>query len=280
VPVISRNGWQFVDEFFIQHHFQRFTSNKYQHPQPFFFFLWVLPLMTLPWLPFFFAAIWNIAKALFKRAATEIAENPETDLSGPDRSFSPSSPLLLFSFAWLLVPLVFFSFSGSKLPGYILPAVPATVILTASYIYRIVERSKLWRMAVLAGAAAVFIGTIGMAIFVVPRVSGAETVHGLMAAANDRGLANERVFTLHMISHSSEFYAAGRLLREPDGKLKKLYSPAEIISEMQRAGVRSSLVIVPFEYQKQLTDSELLTSELLTDNGEISIFAVKIRSSF
>ncbi|MBK8305491.1 MAG: hypothetical protein IPK98_19760 [Chloracidobacterium sp.] len=65
VPVISRNGWQFVDEFFIQHHFQRFTSNKYQHPQPFFFFLWVLPLMTLPWMPFFFAAIWNFVRRIF-----------------------------------------------------------------------------------------------------------------------------------------------------------------------------------------------------------------------
>ncbi len=267
VPVISRNGWQFVDEFFIQHHFQRFTSNKYQHPQPFFFFLWVLPLMTTPWLPFLLIAAWNFVREQIRRFTTS-----------PNISV-PASPLLLFSAAWILVPLVFFSFSGSKLPGYILPAVPAAVILTANYIYGLVERSKRWRTAVLAAAAAVLIGTIGMAIFVVPRVSGAETVHGLMAAANDRGLANERVYTLHMISHSSEFYAAGRLLREPDGKLKKLYSPAEIISEMQRAGVRTSLVIVPFEYQKQLTDSDLLASELLADNGEISIFAVMIRSS-
>ncbi|MDT4955855.1 MAG: hypothetical protein QOJ02_3993, partial [Acidobacteriota bacterium] len=28
-PVIARHGWTFVDEFFIQHHFARFISNKY-----------------------------------------------------------------------------------------------------------------------------------------------------------------------------------------------------------------------------------------------------------
>ena len=42
VPMYLRHGYEFIDEFFIQHHFQRFTSNKYQHPQPFHFFLWVL----------------------------------------------------------------------------------------------------------------------------------------------------------------------------------------------------------------------------------------------
>ena len=59
LPMYQRNGWTFIDEFFIQHHFQRYTSNKYLHPQPFYFFFWVLPLMTIPWLPFFIASLWN-----------------------------------------------------------------------------------------------------------------------------------------------------------------------------------------------------------------------------
>src|SRR4029079_12037641 len=33
VPMYMRHGYEFVDQFFIQHHFQRFTSNKYLHPQ-------------------------------------------------------------------------------------------------------------------------------------------------------------------------------------------------------------------------------------------------------
>jgi len=59
LPMYQANGWKFIDDFFIQHHFARYTSNKYQHPQPFYFFFWVLPLMTIPWLPFFFASIWD-----------------------------------------------------------------------------------------------------------------------------------------------------------------------------------------------------------------------------
>ncbi|HRI04046.1 MAG TPA: glycosyltransferase family 39 protein [Pyrinomonadaceae bacterium] len=270
VPVISRNGWPFVDEFFIQHHFQRFTSNKYQHPQPFYFFIWVLPLMTLPWLPFFFAAIWNFVRGIFPRRVAET----QRDQMSPQFS---ASPLLLFSVAWLLVPLVFFSLSGSKLPGYILPAVPGAVILTSSYIYRLVEQSDRWKTALLSGAALVFIAAIALAAFVVPRFSSAETVKGLFEAANERGLTTERVFTLHTISHSTEYYAAGRLLREPDGKLKKLYNPSEVVSEMQRTNAKTALVLVPLEYQKQLTDSSQLNSEVLQNNGELAIVAVKLK---
>src|SRR5689334_2624717 len=38
-PVIARHGWTFIDEFFVQHHFARYVSNKYHHPQPIYFYL-------------------------------------------------------------------------------------------------------------------------------------------------------------------------------------------------------------------------------------------------
>ena len=68
---VPANGWKFIDEFFIQHHFQRYTSNKYQHPQPFYFFFWVLPLMTLPWLPFFCCGHWRGIKTAIRRSKME-----------------------------------------------------------------------------------------------------------------------------------------------------------------------------------------------------------------
>ena len=37
---------------------------------------------------------------------------------------------------WLLLPILFFSFSQSKLPGYILPSVPAGAVLLADFIRR------------------------------------------------------------------------------------------------------------------------------------------------
>jgi 4-amino-4-deoxy-L-arabinose transferase-like glycosyltransferase len=42
----------------------------------------------------------------------------------------------LFLTVWILVPIVFFSISRSKLPGYILPAIPAATILTAIELHR------------------------------------------------------------------------------------------------------------------------------------------------
>src|SRR4030095_6541902 len=52
-PVISRHGWTFIDEFFIQHHFARYVSNKYHHWRPVYYYLLVVPLLTLPWTAFF-----------------------------------------------------------------------------------------------------------------------------------------------------------------------------------------------------------------------------------
>src|ERR1035437_2226223 len=126
VPMYLRHGLTFIDQFIIQQHFRRFTSNKYQPPQPFYFFFWVLPLMTLPWLPFFLAGIWQSLKDLFTATAASPAAAPGSPAASSS-SPSPlllfsSSPLLLLSSAWLLVPLVFFTFSASNLPACILPA--------------------------------------------------------------------------------------------------------------------------------------------------------------
>ncbi len=282
VPVYMRNGWPFIDEFFIQHHFQRFTTNKFQHPQPFYFFLWVLPLMTLPWLPFLIGSIWSFVREKFHHRATENTEINRTSARNYP-PFSPSalhpfssSPLLLFSLAWLLVPLVFFSFSGSKLPGYILPSVPPAIVLTAIYVFRLVEKSTKWRTVVLALAASVFVVSIGLVLFAAPRFAETDSVRGLLATATERGYLGAPVYCMHTISHSAEFYAAGRLLRDPDGKQKKLYSPAEVVTEMQRAGVKHSLVLIPIEYQKQLTDSPLMKAEILTNNTDLAIAAVAI----
>ncbi len=42
-----------------------------------------------------------------------------------------------FLVLWALFPIVFFTFSKSKLPGYILPSIPPITILTGDYLNRI-----------------------------------------------------------------------------------------------------------------------------------------------
>ncbi len=45
-------------------------------------------------------------------------------------------PFLNFWCLWAIIPIIFFSFSQSKLPGYILPSIPPITILTGDYLFR------------------------------------------------------------------------------------------------------------------------------------------------
>jgi 4-amino-4-deoxy-L-arabinose transferase-like glycosyltransferase len=99
-PVISRHGWTFINDFFIQHHFARYVSGKYQHPQPIYFYIPMLLMLTVPWTGF---VIDSLARLRFRKTMSR----------------SPAAALKLFAASWIVFPLVFFSFSGSKLPGYL-----------------------------------------------------------------------------------------------------------------------------------------------------------------
>ena len=264
LPMYQANGWKFIDEFFIQHHFQRYTSNKYQHPQPFYFFLWVLPLMTIPWLPFFFIAIWKQIKNLISKFKTQ----------DQSRQFS-ASPLHLFSISWLIVPLVFFSFSGSKLPGYILPALPAALILTAQIVFEFAERSRI-RKIILQSVAFFMFAIIAVLVqFVVGDFLHEETVKHLVETADAKGYKTERILNLHTISHSIEFYGAGRLVRGADGKQIRFYGVKDVVEEMERQNESQVLVLIPLVYLNYLTSYPTVETAVLDDNGEHAIVFVK-----
>jgi 4-amino-4-deoxy-L-arabinose transferase-like glycosyltransferase len=260
LPMYQINGWKFIDEFIIQHHFQRYTSNKYQHPQPFWFFWIVLPLMTVPWIPFFLASIWNFFKVQSSKFKVQ--------------SKKKVSPLLIFAFAWMLVPLVFFSLSGSKLPGYILPALPAALILTADYVYKFVQKSKLRVVALQTLAFLMFAVVAVLLQFVVPNFAYADSVKGLMETADAQGFTNERVLNLHTISHNSEFYFSGRLIRAEDGKLRKFLGIAEINEQLKNENGKNLLVLVPLEFLHELTESDDLETRVLSDNGKLAIVVI------
>jgi 4-amino-4-deoxy-L-arabinose transferase-like glycosyltransferase len=92
------------------------VSNKYKHPQPVYFFPAIILMLTLPWTGFLIDALARIRKWSWR---------------GDD----VVSTMRVFAFAWLLLPIVFFSFSGSKLPGYVLPALPAAALLIADRLF-------------------------------------------------------------------------------------------------------------------------------------------------
>lgn len=270
VPMYMRNGWKFIDEFFIQHHFQRYTSNKYFHPQPFYFFFWVLPLMTLPWLPFFFAGVWSGVKLIFYR------RDPETQRE--EGIFRNSfTPLLLYSASWLAVPLVFFSFSGSKLPGYILPALPPAIVFATFAVVRFVGASEIRSRVIKAIGVATLTFVTAMLIFVVPRFADTDSVKTLITDANAKGYADLKVLTLYTVSHNAEFYAPGRLERDALGKQRQLNNTGELAEIIGRQPSASVLVIYPLRLERPLLDGTEVQVEKLSDNTEYGIALVTRR---
>jgi 4-amino-4-deoxy-L-arabinose transferase-like glycosyltransferase len=274
VPMYQRNGWTFIDEFFIQHHFQRYTSNKYQHPQPFYFFLWVLPLMTIPWLPFFAGSLWDFVR---KKNADE--RSSENDRLSPHLLIF-SYPLLemrRFALAWLLVPLVFFTFSGSKLPGYVLPALPAAIILAGEYAWRFTRKNKPRRIVVKMTACGALVIILVLSLFFFRTFAEHESVKTLIETADSQGHSGERVINLFGMSHNSEFYAPGRLVRTPDGKQRMYFSVIEIVEELRAKNETSALVLVPLRHLEILTKSDLVEINILGDNTEFAIAAIRVK---
>ena len=115
---------QFFREFILQHNLARFSSNLYHHRQPFWYYLPVTALAFVPWTVFVIAALVESVRIWWTERKSVSAE--------PDLEFQFS----LFACCWLVVPIVFFSVSQSKLPGYILPAIPAGAMLLADYLLR------------------------------------------------------------------------------------------------------------------------------------------------
>ncbi len=53
------NGWSFIQEFLINHNVARFATDRYQHVQPFWFFIPVVFVGFLPWVFQVLAPVWQ-----------------------------------------------------------------------------------------------------------------------------------------------------------------------------------------------------------------------------
>lgn len=258
LPMYLTHGYGFIDEFFVQHHFQRYTSNKYQHPQPFYFFWWVLPAMTIPWLPFLLTALWNMRN--WRSGIAQI----------------PSDYLRYFALAWMIFPILFFSFSGSKLPGYILPALPGAMILVGDRIQRFVQRNETNKWLIFGLASGMILTCFLIQSFFVKGFASQETVKYLIEKADAEGYKNAKIVNLHTISHNAEFYGAKRVVRNEEGKLRRFEGIPELAQEIRKDG-KPILVLVPLEYVSQLTESEVVTANVMADNGELVIVGVNLK---
>ena len=111
---LIKEGKPFWDSFFGYHNFQRYTSVVNNHAEPFWFFLYIMLIASLPFTPFLCHGIFETFKD-FRKSLKKNSIVSET--------------LHTYSLCWLTSILIFFSISATKLPSYWLPAIPAAAIL-------------------------------------------------------------------------------------------------------------------------------------------------------
>jgi 4-amino-4-deoxy-L-arabinose transferase-like glycosyltransferase len=138
---------QFFHEFIVEHNLARFGSNLYHHPEPFWYYI---PVALVGWVP------WSIIAIAALVVAFRQLRNPVADT------------LRTFLLIWIGGVVIFFSLSQSKLPGYVLPIIPAVAILITRFISaQSSEKIPGWLQFLLSAGHALLGGALVFAALVV-----------------------------------------------------------------------------------------------------------------
>ncbi|HEX4004572.1 MAG TPA: glycosyltransferase family 39 protein [Acidobacteriaceae bacterium] len=152
---VQRRNPTFIKVFFLQHNLERFATNRFEHYHPFWYYIPVVLLGLTPWAVI---AVTAFVDAVDGSINEWKARRAKYLYVGHGRAGDAFPEFLVL---WALVVIVFFSLSESKLPGYILPALPPLAILAGDYLNRIRTRGlKTWLLvlhAVLTGILAMFV---------------------------------------------------------------------------------------------------------------------------
>jgi 4-amino-4-deoxy-L-arabinose transferase-like glycosyltransferase len=159
--ICARRNPEFLQIFIFQHNFERYLTPLFQHRQPFWFFVPILVLGLLPWT----VLLWPAAQEGLRLWR--------------EKSWR-ASPGFFFA-CWAFFPLLFFSFSQSKLPGYILPTIPPVALLLAIGVQRRIFADPANQQSESHRRLAVALG----ATWIVMALSGIHWMNGLPAFARD-----------------------------------------------------------------------------------------------
>lgn len=108
VAVYLDSGWAFFKGFYLHHNLDRYSSPMEGHGGGMFYYILVAPLVLLPFSAWFIALFRRIGRAL-------------------------EDPLERYLWIWFLVVLGVFSFSGTKLPHYLLYGMSGVLLLMARH---------------------------------------------------------------------------------------------------------------------------------------------------
>jgi len=135
--VCARHNADFLRIFIFEHNVERYLTPVFHHRQPFWFFGPIVLLALLPWT----ALLWPAAREGGRLWRTKSWRD------------SPG----LFLACWAVFPILFFSFSQSKLPSYILPAIPPLTLLCSVGASRAASESRALSAGLGAGVGVAWI---------------------------------------------------------------------------------------------------------------------------
>lgn len=160
---VSLRHPEFPHYAFVRETFERVATDSMRRTAPFYYFFPILLGGAFPWSALLLVGAGRIARFWRERAG----------------AFRDEAFLLL----WLILPTLFFTLSQSKRPGYILPVIPALVLLGA----RIVKDSpaSVRRAAWIAAPLAAGVGAILLlaADSIAARIESAHVSEALLTAA-------------------------------------------------------------------------------------------------
>ena len=150
------HGNAYLQSFFVGDNFERFATDRFNDPRPWWFYLPVVAGGLLPWTPLALTWLGPITGFLRRRREVHTID--------------------LRLMMWAALPLIFYTLSVGKQPRYVLPVLPPLALLLAS---SIVERTQEWRgldgvrsrprraMGIVIGAfsSGAFLCGLGVALF-------------------------------------------------------------------------------------------------------------------
>lgn len=147
-------GEPFWRSFFGYHNLQRFTQVVNNHQAPWWLFLVVLLVASLPASPLL---LLGLARGI----------GPVRLAWRPCQPVAPELSLQRFASCWLLAVLLFFTAAATKLPSYWLPATPAAALLIALTAQDDLDRASRWAWrCTLALTAVLTAGFLASALWV------------------------------------------------------------------------------------------------------------------
>ncbi len=239
---------EFFRVFFLQHNLERFGSNLYQHSQPFWYYIPVFLLCMVPWVIFTLPALVEAGRSALSGMRAK---------ADPSAESAQDAGLSSFLFVWTVIPVVFFSISRSKLPGYILPAVPAAVLLTAEYLHRSAALSRLKVSLHGLLCALLLVGAL-MAPFAMVKVPPPSWLGFLMAVSGGViafmvliMVRREGVRVLHFVTLVPAILAIAYLVRPAAPIIDKVQSARAVQEELSRH-VAIDLPVATFNVKREI----------------------------